>query len=63
MLGAAAEDTGEYLFGVETMKAMKKELTKVNVKVKKDFSRVSRSHFCTRIQGDTATPIQGDKLT
>ena len=34
---AAAEDTGEYLFGVETMKAMKKELTKVNVKVKKDF--------------------------
>ena len=33
----ATEDTGEYLFGVETMKAMKKELTKVNVKAKKDF--------------------------
>ena len=33
---AFAEDTGDYLFGAETLKAMKSELKKVNVKVKKD---------------------------
>ena len=34
---ASAEDTGEYLFGVETQKAMKSELKKVNVKATRDF--------------------------
>ena len=35
---AFAEDTGEFLFGLETQKAMKSELKKVQVKGRKDFT-------------------------